>query len=205
MAAAIRAYCWLCGVRHSGLVSGTPRNEMIRANNNRPTAVVHFGFDGDGLPTAVVAVAVRCERLSITRGVSRRAMRVLLSVSLLICLLAVGCSHPSATPNRETGDLLLDNRGGFSHAGRRIVLRADGAYADTTYTDVLGDERTKYGRYTMNPERTHLMLSPEGGASQELFRVAYRDQQYWVRESERERITLPGESWLRQISVRVVP
>ena len=132
-------------------------------------------------------------------------MRLLRPVSVLICLLVVGCSHPSATPHVESGVLLLDNRGGFSHAGRRIALRTDGSYTDTTYTDVIGDEHTKRGHYTLNPERTLLVLSPEGGASQELFRVDYGGQQYWVRESDRERITQPSESWLRQISVRVVP
>lgn len=142
--------------------------------------------------------------------VSRRAMRLLYPIMFLLCLMVVGCSQPSVTPptetpRRESGVLLLDNRGGFSHAGRRIVLRADGSYTDTTYTDVIGDEHTKRGVYTLNPERTHLLLSPEGSASQELFRVDYSGQQYWVRESDRERITQPSESWLRQISVRVVP
>lgn len=139
--------------------------------------------------------------------VSRRAMRLFQPVAFLFCLLVVGCSQPqpSATPHRESGVLLLDNRGGFSHAGRRIALRADGSYADTTYTDVIGDEHTKKGHYTLNPERTLLVLSPEGGASQELFRVDYSGQQYWVREADRERITQPSQSWLRQISVRVVP
>jgi len=131
-------------------------------------------------------------------------MRLLRPVSVLICLLVVGCSHPSATPHRERGVLLLDNRGGFSHAGRSIALPTDGSYADTTYTDVIGDEHTKIGHYTLNPERTLLVLSPASGASQELFRVDYGGQQYWVREADRERITQPSESWLRQISVRVV-
>lgn len=99
----------------------------------------------------------------------------------------------------------LDNHGGFSHAGRRIVLRSDGSYTDTAYTDVIGDEHTKAGHYVLTAERTQLVLSPDGDVSQELFRVDYSGQQYWVRESDRERITQPSESWLRQISVRVVP
>jgi hypothetical protein len=101
--------------------------------------------------------------------------------------------------------LVLDNRGGFSHGGRRIALRADGGYTDTSYTDVIGDEHTKHGYYTLNPERTRLILSADSGTSNELFRVDYRGQQYWVRESDRERITQPSESWLRQVSVRIVP
>jgi hypothetical protein len=106
---------------------------------------------------------------------------------------------------RESAMMMLDNRGGFSHAGRRIALRADGSYTDTTYTDVVGDEHTKTGHYVLNSEKTHLVLSPDGGASQELFRVDYGGKQYWVHEADRERITQPSESWLRQISVRVVP
>ena len=72
-------------------------------------------------------------------------MRLLQPLAFLICLLVVSCSHPSATQHRESGILLLDNRGGFSHAGRRIALRADGSYTDTTYTDVIGEEHTTIG------------------------------------------------------------
>jgi hypothetical protein len=132
-------------------------------------------------------------------------MRLLQPVAFLFCLLVAGCSHPSATSHRESGVLLLDNRGGFSHAGRRIALRADGSYTDTTYTDVIGDGHTKKGHYTFNSERTHLILSPQSGEAQDLIRVDYGGQQYWVQEADRERITKSSESWLRQISVRVVP
>ena len=100
--------------------------------------------------------------------------------------------------------MLLDNRGGFSHAGRRIALRSDGSYTDTAYSDVVGHEHTTTGHYTLNPERTQLILSPQAGEAQELFRVDYGGQQYWVRETDRERIIQRGESWLRQTSVRVV-
>jgi hypothetical protein len=100
--------------------------------------------------------------------------------------------------------MLLDNQGGFTHAGRRIALRADGSYTDTTYTDA-GVEPSKSGRYTLNSERTHLTLSPNGGKIEYLYRVDYGGQQYWVREGDRERITQSGEASLRQTSVRVVP
>ena len=112
---------------------------------------------------------------------------------------------PSSIPKGESISLLLDNHGGFSHAGRRIALRADGSYTDTTYTDVAGNEHSERGHYTLNPDRTHLVLSPDGDASQELFRVDYGEHQYWVRGADRERIEQPSESWLRQISVRVLP
>ncbi len=120
-------------------------------------------------------------------------------LTLLICALIAGCAH------RENGAVLLDNRGGFSHAGRRIPLRADGSYTDTAYTDAVGGERAKRGRYTLNAERTHLVLSSEVGEAQHLYRVDYRGQQYWVRDDDRTRIVQSGEDWLRQISLRVVP
>ena len=83
-------------------------------------------------------------------------------------------------------------------------MLTNGGYTDTTYTDVVGDEHTKRGRYTLNAERTHLILSPDGGEKQELYRVDYAGQQYWVRQADRERIADSSEAWLRQISVRVV-
>ena len=100
---------------------------------------------------------------------------------------------------------MLDNNGGYSHGGRRIALRSDGSYTDTTYTDVVGDEHARIGRYTLNAEKTLLTLTPEHGETQHLYRIDYGGQQYWVREDERVRITQSGEAWLRQISVRVVP
>jgi hypothetical protein len=136
---------------------------------------------------------------------SRRSRRLLRPVAVLFCFLVVGCAQPETTPQRGSSIMMLDNRGGFSHGGRRIALRADGSYTDTTYSDVVGDEHRKTGHYLLNPERTHLVLSPEGGSSQELFRVDYGGQQYWVREADRARITQPRESWLRQTSVRGVP
>lgn len=134
-------------------------------------------------------------------------MNLFKTVALLFCLLVIiGCTQPGKPPStREHGVLLLDNRGGFSHPGRRIVLRADGSYTDTSYTDVVGDEQIRKGLYTLNPERTHLILSPQGGAAEELVRVDHDGQQYWVLEANRERITQPRESMLRQRSVRVIP
>lgn len=159
-------------------------------------------YSGSDILSALNAVP---QRRWLSETVSRRAMRLLQPVALLICVLMVGCSHPSATQRRESVVLLLDNHGGFSHAGRRIALRVDGSYIDTAYTDVIGDEHTTRGLYTLNQERTHLILSTGGSASQELFRIDYGGQQYWVREADRERVTQLSESWLRQISVRSIP
>jgi hypothetical protein len=99
--------------------------------------------------------------------------------------------------------LLLDNHGGYSHAGRRIALHSDGTFTDTRYTDVVGDERANRGVYTLNDEKTHLTLSPARGEAEHLYRVDCSHQQYWVQEQDRSRITESGQSWLRQISLRV--
>jgi hypothetical protein len=121
---------------------------------------------------------------------------LLQTVIFLLCVLALGCA--------PTHKVMLDNRGGISHAGRRIALLANGSYTDTHYTDALGHDRTERGRYTLNAEKTHLVLSPERGEKQNLYRVDYGGQQYWVREGERDGITQSGEFWLRQVSLRVV-
>jgi hypothetical protein len=127
-------------------------------------------------------------------------MRAFLVIAFAVIL--TGCI---SRPQQESGVTRLDNRGGFSHAGRRVALRSDGSYTDTRYTDVVGNERTTAGRYTLDMERRHLTLSPERGEVQHLYRVDYSGQQYWVRADERARITQASESWLRQISLRVVP
>ena len=133
------------------------------------------------------------------------ALRILQSLTLLCCVLVFGCSQLSITQHQERTVLVLDNLGGYSYAGHRIMLRANGSYTDTTYTDVVGQEHTKTGNYVLNTEKTHLILSPLGGESQDLFRVDYGGQQYWVREADRERITQPSESGLRQVPLRAVP
>jgi hypothetical protein len=133
-------------------------------------------------------------------------MRIFHTLLYLFCFaLVVGCTQQSITPHRESTALLLDNHGGYSHAGRRIALLLDGSYTDTTYTDVVGDEHAKTGRYTLNAERTLLTLTPTHGEMQHLYRIDYGGQQYWVRDGERERITQSGEAQLRQISLTVVP
>ena len=116
----------------------------------------------------------------------------------------IGCARPAtSTASHERGSLLLDNHGGYSHAGRRIVLHSDRTFSDTRYTDVVGDERAECGVYTLNDENTHLTLSPARGETEHLYRVDYSHQRYWVQEQDRSRITESGESRLRQISLRV--
>ena len=122
-----------------------------------------------------------------------------------------GCASKIAAPDahtddpaqRETALLLLDNHGGFSHAGRRIALYSDGNYSDTSYSDVIGSERTRRGTYTLDAQRTNLTLLPAQGETEHLYRVDFGRHQYWVLEQERKRITEPNESELRRISLRI--
>jgi len=126
-------------------------------------------------------------------------MRALIIIALAIFL--TGCNSLS---HQENGVTQLDNRGGFSHAGRHIWLEPDGSFTDVRYTDVLDEPQPRTtGRYTLDAEKRLLTLSPEGGEVEHLYRVDYRGQQYWVHADKRARITQSGESWLRQISLRV--
>jgi hypothetical protein len=101
-------------------------------------------------------------------------------------------------------DILFDNHGGYSHAGRRVLLRPDGSYTDTAYTDVVGNERVKTGRYIFTAERTHVILIPQKGVAEDLFRVDHEAVQYWVAAADRERIPKADELRLRQISLRFI-
>jgi len=80
-------------------------------------------------------------------------------------------AHTDDPAQRETALLLLDNHGGFSHAGRRIALYSDGNYSDTSYSDVIGSERTRRGTYTLDAQRTNLTLLPAQGETEHLYRV----------------------------------
>jgi hypothetical protein len=132
-------------------------------------------------------------------------MRIIQPMIFLVCAFAVGCAQHSIATQQEGGVTLLDNHGGYSHAGRRIALRSDGSYRDTRYTDIIGDERTTIGHYTLDAEQRHLTLTPKRGEVLHLYGVDYRGQRFWVGADERARITQASESWLRQISLRVVP
>jgi hypothetical protein len=105
-------------------------------------------------------------------------------------------------PSDVSASVVLDNHGGFSHAGRRVALQADGSYTDTSYTDVIGDQKTKRGTYAFNSEKRHLTLSPTQGKPETLCRIDYRDQWYWVQEQNVQRVTDPGDAWFRHISMK---
>src|SRR5678816_2405434 len=52
------------------------------------------------------------------------AMRfVQICLAVVCCGLMVSCAHRASAPSAERGtSLVLDNHGGYSHAGRRVVL-----------------------------------------------------------------------------------
>jgi hypothetical protein len=133
-----------------------------------------------------------------------KSMRIIHFLLFCVFAFATGCATRSGTQGQGNAVMVLDNKGGFSHAGRRLELHRDNTYRDTAYTDVRGEEILKTGRYTLDPKRRHLTLSPERGSVAHLYRVDYSGQQYWVREDERERIAEPGEASLRQFSLRLV-
>jgi hypothetical protein len=122
---------------------------------------------------------------------------------LLCCAFISGCAQQTTVQHRESALLVLDNHGGYSHAGRRVVLRSDGSYTDTGYTDVVGDERVKRGVYTLNTEKTQLTLSPARGEPEHLYQVEYGHVFYWVEEQARLQVTDPKAERLRQTSLRV--
>jgi len=115
----------------------------------------------------------------------------------------VGCHQPKTNSDPRSAVLLLDNHGGYSHAGRKITLSSNGRYIDTRYTDVTSDEHVKQGVYTLNAEKTHLTLSPTNGAVERLYRVDYKGQQYWVHEEEQQHVVQPSDDQLRQVSLKV--
>jgi hypothetical protein len=143
------------------------------------------------------------------RGVGLKSMRAILAMVLVTCGLVVGCAHRSpqhssagSLPSDVSAFVILDNHGGYSHAGRRVALQADGSYTDTNYTDAVGDQKTERGTYAFDPEKRHLTLSPTQGRTETLCRVDYRGQQYWVREHDVQRVADLADAWFRQISLR---
>ncbi|MCY2929496.1 MAG: hypothetical protein NTV86_08380 [Planctomycetota bacterium] len=130
----------------------------------------------------------------------RRSLRPL--SCLLFPLLTIGCIQVTSAPRPPATPTLLDNHGGFSHAGRRIALGPDGRYTDTTYSDNPGSDRATRGLYSLDAAGSHLTLSPEGAPAEHLYRVDYHRRQYWVHDQDRPRIAQPGESELRRVSLR---
>jgi hypothetical protein len=126
-------------------------------------------------------------------------MRPLKHSVILICSCGVlaGCAY---MPSRAS--LILDNHGGVGHEGRRVVLRRNGTYIGTWYTDDSRDRITRRGTYTLDASGSHLALSRSHGSVEHLYRVVYAGLQYWVEERERQQVTESAGDWLREISLR---
>jgi hypothetical protein len=116
----------------------------------------------------------------------------------LIALIAFAGSVGAAPPAKRETVLTVDNFGGFSHLGRRVVVFADGGCADATYTDVQGHETSRACSCTLDRRAGRLTLD----GSERLLRIEHQGQDYWVHEDDAERIKRPGEDYLRQTSLR---
>ncbi len=92
------------------------------------------------------------------------------------------------------------NSGGYSHAGRRIELLRGGGVIETRYTDVLGSQHRRHGRYELADGILNLRFGDRG--NQRLIRAPYDGDIYWVYPNEVEEISLPDSTRLRQISLK---
>ena len=125
---------------------------------------------------------------------------------IAVVLVLVGCvsPHPTGNPtrpaHRDDRILLLDNSGGYSHAGRQIELLEGGNVIETRYTDVIGDQTVRRGRYVLDRDVLDLRFGDRG--NQQLRRVPYGNEIYWVYPNEVEKIALPENTWLRQTSLK---
>lgn len=122
-------------------------------------------------------------------------------------ILIIGCASSLSerrlsgeAPLRENRILLLDNSGGYSHAGRRIELLRDETVIETTYTDIIGGERTRRGTFELTDGILKLKFGDRG--NQRLIRVTFRGDIYWVYPDEVQRLRLPNSSRLRQLSLK---
>jgi hypothetical protein len=98
--------------------------------------------------------------------------------------------------------LELDNYGGFSHSGKRLRVFADNSYEQVSYTDVVGDQKVRRGKCSLDQKAGKLHLDSDKKDGDRLFRVSHDDKEYWVHEDEISRIKQSGESWLRPTSLR---
>ena len=125
---------------------------------------------------------------------------------ILIAALLVGCTTRSPDNKPATASsgpdhiLLLDNAGGFSHAGRRIELLADGTVIDIRYTDSIGDEIESRGTYQRSDGVLNLRFGDRG--NQRLIRVQLGGDTCWVYPGEVEELREPESSRLRQTSLK---
>jgi len=81
----------------------------------------------------------------------------------------------------------LNNNGGISHGGLMIKLMDDGSASVTTYSDAIGDSKSRRGTYDLNDDL--LLIRYRNGDVTVLRKVIYKDQEYWVHPNEISQLT----------------
>ena len=124
-------------------------------------------------------------------------------ILMLFILATILCFAPPIHAQLQKQDTILavDNYGGFSHLGKRILVYADNR-CEVTYTDAVGDEKTRVGKCIFDLTAGTLTLDGGKKENERLYRVSYGGKEYWVHQDEVNRIKHPTEEWLRQISLR---
>ena len=119
-------------------------------------------------------------------------------------------SYSALVPTKSSGAdvrrsprLVLDNRGGYSHAGRALLLDPDGTFTEILYDCDLDNQEAHKGTYSLNRQRTHLRLFTNPTTVEDLYRITFLGKWYWVQAEDRERASKFGERWLRRTSLRV--
>jgi hypothetical protein len=125
---------------------------------------------------------------------------IVLGIGMTGCASDQAPDSPNKPAKREGRILLLDNSGGYSHAGRRIELLENGNLIETDYTDLIGSRRERTGSYILKGDDLLVRFGDRG--DQRLIRVSYADQTYWVYPNEVEKIALAENTRLRQTSLK---
>jgi hypothetical protein len=122
--------------------------------------------------------------------------------ALLIVAASLWLPPQVKAQSQQKVTLALDNYGGYSHGGRRVRVFADNSYQQVSYTDVVGDQKVRRGKCSLDLKAGKMHLDSDKKAGERLFRVSYDDKEYWVHEDELVRLKEPGENRLRQTSLR---
>ena len=116
---------------------------------------------------------------------------------LIVAAFLSACAHSGVVTERL---MTLDNKGGFSHGGRRIELFTDGKAQETRYTDVVGDVTISNGTYILQGKTLTLNFGKEREVT--LVCVVSGSDRYWVRPENVDLIKNSSEWWLRQTSLK---
>lgn len=123
--------------------------------------------------------------------------------TLLIVVINLGLAPLARAESQKPKPLLaLDNYGGYAHPGRRITIFADNGYELVKYTDVIGNEKVRRGKSSVDLQAGTLHLDSDKKDGEKLFRVRYEEKEYWVHKDQVDRIKQADERMLRQNSLR---